>query len=144
MSIQVSIDIQRHLETVFAVASDVTNLPRYDKTIREAKKITEGHIGIGTTYHLIARPFGVRMVVVLVFTEYEPKSHFAFRVISEPFPVETHYTFSNLGNGTRVSGKREPQPHGFWKRLTPWLTSPARKKFETELNGLKTYLEAQS
>lgn len=144
MGITAGVDIQCPLETVFAFASDVSNLPLYDQGIHEAKKMTEGLLGVGTIYQLIARPFGIRMVVVLEFTAYEPNIQFAFKVISEPFPVETHYTFTNLGHGTQVRGVREPQPGGFWKWMTPLITSPARKKFETELNRLKAYLEAHS
>ena len=144
MGITAGVDIQRPLETVFAFASDVSNLPLYDKNIHEAKKLIEGSIGVGTTYQLIARPFGIRMVVVLELTGHEPHTHFAFKVISGPFPVETHYTFTSLGHGTQVSGAREPQPGGFWKWMTPLITSPARKKLETELNSLKAYLEAHS
>lgn len=144
MGVKISIDLQRPVEEVFDFAANAANLPLYDKNIREVKKITEGPIGVGTTFHLIASQFGFHTIVVQEFTVYEPSHHFAFLVNSGPFPVETHYTLESHANGTRVSGEREPQPRGIWKWLIPLISIPARQKFAAELNSLKNYLEANS
>jgi hypothetical protein len=129
------------VEEVFAFASNIANFPLYDKGVREVKKTTEGPIGVGTKYHF---QFGIRMGVFQVFTAHEPNGHFAFRVNSGLFPVETHYTFASLGNGTQLCGGREPQPRGIWIWLIPLISIPARQKFEAELNSLKNYLETHS
>lgn len=144
MGVKICIDIQRPVEEVFAFASNVANLPLYDKGIREVKKITESPIDAGTTFHLIASQFGIRMIVVLVVTAYEPSHHFVFRVNSGPFPVETHYSLVSHGSSTQMSGEREPQTRGIWKWLIPLISIPARQKFEAELNSLKNYLETHS
>lgn len=144
MGVKICIDIQRPVEEVFAFASNVANLPLYEKGIREVKKITEGPIGDGTTFHLITNQIGIRMTGVLVLIAYEPSHHFAFRVNSGPFPVETRYTLASLKSGTQVIGEREPQTRGIWKWLIPLISIPARQKFEAELNSLKNYLEIRS
>jgi ligand-binding SRPBCC domain-containing protein len=141
MEIDLCFDIQRPIEDVFAFALDVTNLPLYEKSILEVKKISNGPIGMGTTFHLVARQLGVRMKVVLVFTSNEPYRQFSYQVDSGPFPVETHYSFENHENGTHLTGRRVPKARGVWKLLLPLAKIPARRKFFTELNGLKDYLE---
>jgi len=142
--LEICIEIQRPVEEVFAFASNVANLPLYDKGIRDVKKITEGPIDAGTTFHLIASQFGIRMIVVLVFTAYEPSHHFVFRVNSGPFPVETHYSLVSHGSGTQMRCERELQPSGIWRWLIPLMSIPAGKKFERELNSLKKYVEQDS
>jgi hypothetical protein len=141
MEISLSLDIQRPSGDVFAFASDVTNLPLYDKGILEVTKISNGSIGTGATFHLLARQLGLRMKVVLVFTSNEPNRQFSYQVISGPFPVETHMSFVNHENGTRLTGKRVPKPRGLWKLLLPLARMPARQKFYTELHSMKDYLE---
>jgi ligand-binding SRPBCC domain-containing protein len=136
MAVRIQIDIQRPTRDVFAFASDVANLPFYDKGILEVKKITDGPIGAGTTFNLLTRQLGILLTVVLVFTAYEPNRQFSYKVISGPFPVETHYNLTGLNSGTRVSVEREPQARDLWKWLIPLVTIPARQKLYVELNGL--------
>ena len=84
----------------------------------------------------------MQMTVDLEITGYKPTQYFSFRVNSGPFPVEIHYTSASRGNTTEVIGRREPQPNGIWKVLTPIFSIPARRKFEGELHNLKGYLES--
>ena len=142
MGVKNCVEIQRPVEGVFFFASNATNLPLYDKSIREVKKIADGPIDIGTKFNLIASQFGMRLDVVQTITAFEPSHHFAYRVDTGPFPIETHFTLESLANGTLLCGEREPQPGGFWKLLVPLISIPARKKFEAELNELKDYLDA--
>jgi hypothetical protein len=141
MEISISLDIQRPIEDAFAFASDVTNLPLYEKSILEVTKISNGSSGSGTKFQLLARQLGLRMKVVLVFTSNEPNRQFSYQVISGPFPVETHISFANHENGTRLTGKRVPKPRGLWKLLLPLAAMPARQKFYSELYSMKDYLE---
>jgi hypothetical protein len=92
MAICVRIDLHQSIDKVFPFVSNLENLPLYDKRILEVKKITEGSLAPGTTYHLLTRQFSIRMAAKLEFTKYDPTSYwFAYRVISGPFPVETGY-----------------------------------------------------
>jgi hypothetical protein len=142
VGVKISIDIQRPVEDVFAFASNSSNLPLYDEYITEVEKISEGPIGMGTKFHLNSNQFGLRSIVVQEFIVYKPSRYFAFRIDSGPFPVETHYALESHANGTLVIGEREPQPQGIWNWLIPLISIPAKKKFETELNNLKYYLES--
>jgi ligand-binding SRPBCC domain-containing protein len=141
MSVDIRVDIQQPIEVVFSFASDPANLPLYEKSIWEVKKMTEGPIRAGTTYQLSAHQLGLRMLAALVITVYEPNQHVSFEVTAGPFPVVTHYRLTALDGGTRVTGERIPHPRGLWKKMVPILAFPARRKFYTELNGLKDYLE---
>jgi hypothetical protein len=145
MAICVRIDLHQSIDQVFPFVSNLENLPLYDERILEVKKITEGSLAPGTTYHLLTRQFGLCMAAKLVFTDHDPANHrFAYRVISGPFPVETQYSLLSWENGTQLTVTREPQTHGIWKWLMPLIKLPARKKILTELSCLKTYLETHS
>lgn len=129
---------------MFAFASDPRNLPLYEKGILSAKMVTEGQVEAGTTFQLVARQLGMRMIATMIITTYEPDQYFSWKVISGPFPVETHYALHGLEEGTSIRAVREPQPRGMWTWLIPLVTSPARKKLLAELQGLKDYLETDS
>ena len=142
MGVKICVDIQRPVEDVFAFASNSSNLPLYDKYILEAKKVTDGPLGVGTIFHLNTNQFGLRMIIIQEFIVYEPSRYFAFRVDSRKFPVESHYVLESHANSTLVTGEREPEPRGIWKLLIPLVSITAKKKFETEIYNLKHYLES--
>jgi hypothetical protein len=97
---------------------------------------------VGADFQVVTRQLGLKMVAMLEITAYEPASYrFAYRVSSGPFPVVSRFTLEHIEPGTRLTAEREPQPGGFWKWVTPLLTTPARKKLEIEINALKNFLE---
>ena len=144
MIIEHKVEILRPLEDVFSIASNPGNLSHYDSSIVEVERATLGEIGVGMRYQLVAVQFGKRMNVDLEITAYEPNQNFAFRINSGPFPVETHYAFLSQDNTTIIIGRREPQPNGIWIVLVPLMSVPARRKFASELNKLKIYMEAST
>ena len=42
--------IARPIEDVFAFLSDLENVPKWNYSIVETRKVSEGPIGVGTTY----------------------------------------------------------------------------------------------
>lgn len=144
MDIRVVKEIHRPIKDVFRLISDVMKLPTYDKAIRDVKQITPDSIGVGSIFHLIGVQIGFRMVAELEITTYEPNQRFGFRVNSKPFPVMTDYMLTFKDGATQISGVREPKASGFWNWLMPVISIPARFKFETELERLKSYLEGHS
>lgn len=142
MNIRIQITIQKPIEMVFPIASDVTNLPLYDRSIRSVEKDTPGDIEAGTKFCLVASQFGMRVNVVLVYTAYSPGDYrLSYRVLSGPFPVETRYWLQVFNGAIQLTGEREPQGNGLWKAFLPLLSVPARQKFTGELTSLKHYLE---
>jgi polyketide cyclase/dehydrase/lipid transport protein len=45
--------IARPIEDVFAFLSDLENIPKWNYAIVETRKISEGPVGVGTTYHQV-------------------------------------------------------------------------------------------
>ena len=53
MAVQMSVQINRPVEEVFTFLSNFENNPRWQSTSVEARKISEGAVGVGTTYQAI-------------------------------------------------------------------------------------------
>ena len=117
MGIEYEVRILRPVEAMFTIASNPSNLPRYDTNIIEVKPINQEEIGVGMEYQVVAFQFGRRMTVDLEIIAYESNNEYAFRVNSGTFPVETQYKFVSQGHSTKIIGERKPQPGGIWKVL---------------------------
>jgi hypothetical protein len=126
------------------IASDVTNLPHYEKGILVVKKITSGPIGVGTSFQLLVHQLGIRMRVKLLITAWEPNRCFSYRVNSGSFPIEIHYKLRSQDGAACLLAERQPHSSGLWKWLIPLLSIPPRRKLTAELNGLKHFLETHS
>ena len=47
--------VERPIHETFAFVSDLRNAPKWDPTVREAVKLSEGEIGLGTSFRLTSR-----------------------------------------------------------------------------------------
>ena len=61
IKIETSIVINRSIEEVFAFVTDVEKMPQRSAELLEAKKTSEGPVGVGTTFSAVAKFLGRRM-----------------------------------------------------------------------------------
>jgi Polyketide cyclase / dehydrase and lipid transport len=59
--IETSLVINRPIEEVFAYITDQANQPTRQSRLLEAEKTSEGPIGVGTTWRLVAKFLGQRI-----------------------------------------------------------------------------------
>jgi uncharacterized membrane protein len=141
LKIETTTVINRPVEEVFAVLSNVENNPKWSSAFLEVKKTSQGPIGVGTTWRGVGKFLGKRTEVELEATEHEPNRKLAHKSTS-PFPVNQQMTFENVNGGTRVSVRFEAEPGGFFKLAEPLLASMIKRNIEGELANLKDLMEA--
>lgn len=140
--IEHSVVINRPIEEVFAFVTDIDKMSQWALELREAKKTSEGPVGVGTTFSGVVQLLGRRMENNHEVTEYEPNRKYSFKTTSGPVPMEAESTFESVAGGTRVTILAEAEPGGFFKLAEPIFARTAQRQYETNLATLKDLLEA--
>jgi mannose-6-phosphate isomerase-like protein (cupin superfamily)/uncharacterized protein YndB with AHSA1/START domain len=144
MRIERSVKIRRPPEEVFAFVADLRNDPRWVWTLTEARKTSEGPLGVGTTFLTVARFLGRRIEAPEEVTGYEPNR----RLDTEGGWGPLRYTCSRIVEGVagdaRVTVKFEVRLGGFLGVAGPIFAPFARRQLETGLGSLKDVLEGRS
>ncbi len=142
--IEITLDINRPVEDVFAFVSNSENLPRWRATALEVKKTFEGPPGVGGVFKGRYAFLGRQFEGDLVITAHEPNRTYAAKLAAGPFPLETRYTLEPSEGGTRLNFVAEGEPGGFFKLAEPLVVSLAKRSYEADLHNLKEMLEART
>jgi len=143
IKIEHSIVINRPIEEVFAVVTNLENNPKWGSGLLEAVKTSDGPIGVGTTWRLVRKVLGQRLEAESEVIEYELNRNYVQRSKS-PFPVEVRQTYEAVEGGTRISITLEAEPGGFFKLAEPLLKSTAKRDIDAEFSNLKDLMEAHA
>lgn len=144
MGVDLSVEtiIHRPRPIVAAFAMDPTNDPAWIGGIQEAKKVTEGPVGIGTRVERIARFLGRDMLYTLEITEYEPDSRLLMKSSAGPFPMVVAYEFEDVDSDTRARVRVQGDPQGFYRIGGPLLALAVKRNISKDLARLKKILES--
>ena len=136
-----SIVIDRPTEEVFAYVADVTNDPAWHTDIREARKTTEGPIGIGTIWHARFKPsMGISEGGMEVVT-FEPNRALAMKGDVGPMHPTLTYRFEPAGGGTKFTRRVQISVSGWMKIMQPVMGMMIPKQNKGFLANLKRVLE---
>ena len=138
---EVSVQIDRPIEEVFAFLADPTKLPEWNAIVEESRP-AETPIRVGTKIQQRAKFLGRRIDSTAEVVEYELNKRFATRA-DKPFPVMISNRFEAAGGGTKVVANFEGEPGGFFKFGETILTRIAQKQFQAQIDTAKEILEAQ-
>jgi len=141
---ELSTVIKRPIDEVFAVLDNLENDLKWRSEWVDAKKTTEGPIGIGTRYSLFARAFGRQMETVYETIEYEPSRSTAWKTMSGPLPLTFRRIFERVEDGTRVTIRYETDMRGFLKLVMSLLAGSVKQQHEGDLRKVKELLEARA
>jgi uncharacterized membrane protein len=140
--INLSIVINRPVEQVFAFMSNFENNLKWQSTLVEVNKTSEGSMGVGTTYQAVTTILGRRINTEQEITEYEPNKRIARKTKSGPFPFEVIVEFERTEGGTRVNAAMDGEPRGFFKLADSLLERAIKRQFDSDLANLKDMMEA--
>jgi carbon monoxide dehydrogenase subunit G len=138
--VKVSIVINRPLEEVFVFLSNLENNLNWRSGMIKAEKISEGPIGVGTTYRMINNLFGREVEGEAVVTEYELNQKYA-TVNKSGLPIKTRRTFKSVEGGTRVTFTVETELGGFFKLVEPLVASIGKRRLAADAATVKKLIE---
>ncbi len=141
--VKVSIVINRPLEEVFAFLSNLENNLKWRSGMIKAEKISDGPIGVGTTYRLINSLFGQQVEGEAVVTEYELNRKYA-TMNKSGLPIKTQRMFEPVEGGTRVTFSVETELDGFFKLVEPLMASIGKRRLEADAVTVKKLIEARA
>ncbi len=142
---ETSVTINRPIEEVFDFVTTIENNPQWQSSTLEAKRTSEGPIGVGTTSLVELKFLGRRIEAAMEITEYEPNKKVSFKTTSGPTPATGSNTFEALSEGeTKVTFLLEADVGGFFKLAEPLVARASKRDSEANAATLKDILEAQA
>lgn len=132
--------IARSIEDVFGFLSDLENIPKWNYAIVETRKVSEGPVGVGTTYHQV-RSVPSRSEERLEITTYSPPRQLEIRGQLGPFASRLFYVLAVTPDGTRLTNTVEVELRGPGRLLGRVAVPRVREAVAANLRKLKELLE---
>jgi uncharacterized membrane protein len=138
---EVSIQLNRPVEQVFAFLADTRNLPTWQSNLIEIEQLSEGPLRVGTQVREVRR-MGQRpsenRAEVQVF---EPNKRFALKTTTQP-QVTVSYLLDAENGGTRLQYRFAMLTSGLMRLLEPLIAGAIKKQSDQDFEKLKRILEA--
>ena len=132
MRAELTIEIARTPEDVFAYLTDVSNLSAWQAGVKSAT-LRDGRIE--ETRSLLGREFDTTLEIV----EQEPPRLFTLRALDGPVPFTVRHELEPAESGTRLTVAAEGDVPGFAAGL---LAKGAERQFRKDFERLKQILES--
>lgn len=133
--------IDRPVAEVAAYAGDPTNAPEWYVNIRSVVWQTPPPVAVGSRMDFVAHFLGKRMAYTYEVVELVPGERLVMRTAQGPFPMETTYTWTPEGSGTRMTLANRGEPSGFAAVTGPLVERAMRRATTKDLARLKAILE---
>jgi len=144
VDVQTDIVIHRPRHAVADYASNPDNASTWYRNIHESHRLTPGPMGRGSKVAFIARFLGRELSYTYEFVEYVPGEKLVMRTAQGPFPMQTTYTWTDAGGGTRMTLGNTGSPSGFSKLAGLFMAPMIRRATREDLQKLKSILEAST
>ncbi|MGH8958236.1 MAG: SRPBCC family protein, partial [Acidimicrobiia bacterium] len=116
-----SVTIDRPVEEVFAYVTDTSNDPAWHTDILEARKTSEGPIGVGTTWHARFKPSMGISEGDMDVVAFEPNRMEVQRGVIGPMQPTLTYLFEPANGGTRFTRHVQIKVSGFMRLMEPLM-----------------------
>jgi uncharacterized protein YndB with AHSA1/START domain len=132
--------IRRPTAEVFGFLADFENIPKWNDAIVETHKLSQGPVGVGTSYRQI-RSVPSRGEERFEVTAYDPPRQLEIQGQLGPFPSRLAYDLDAIPEGTRVTNTVELQLRGPGRLLGRVAVPRVRDAVAANLQKLKELLE---
>jgi hypothetical protein len=132
--------IERPLEDVFDFVANQENEPLYNPQMRDARKVTDGPIGVGTSFHAEMR--GVPMTIRV--TGFDRPNQIQEQVEMASMDLTGGLRFEPFYGGTRMRWRWDLRPRGFLRFMGPMVESMGRRQERRIWSSLKRLLEGDT
>jgi hypothetical protein len=135
--------INRPLDEVAAFSGDPSNAPEWYVKIKSVAWRTPATVQVGSKIAFVARFFGRTLSYTYEIVDFVPEERLVMRTAHGPFPMETTYTWSAVGDATtRMALRNRGEPAGFSKIVAPFMRLAMRRANRKDLTKLRTILES--
>ena len=144
VDVQVETVIHRPREVVAAYAADPTNAPEWYAKIKAVQWRTSPPLRVGSRMEFLATFMGRRIAYIYEVADLVPGERLVMQASDGPMAMETTYTWTDEGDGTRMRLRNRGGPSGFATITAPIMAAAVRRATTKDLARLKEILEAQA
>jgi len=128
-------------EGVAAFAADPSNVSYWYKNI-SVEWLTPKPVQVGSKVAFVARFLGRTLRYTYEIVEFVAGERLVMRTAEGPFPMETTYTWTPVGDHrTHMTLRNRGDPAGFSKLMAPFMAPAMRRANRNDLTKLATILE---
>lgn len=144
VDVQTEIEIACPREEVAAYAGDIGNTTSWYENIKAVEWQTPPPLTVGSRIAFVAEFLGRRLAYTYEIRELVPGERLVMSTAQGPFPMETTYTWADVGPGaTRMRLRNRGEPAGFKRIAAPMMARAMRRANRKDLERLKQILEAE-
>lgn len=135
--------IDRPVGVVAAFAGDPFNAPDWYADIKPVDWQTAPPVAIGSRVDFVAQFLGRRLAYTYEVVELELDHLLVMRTVDGPFPMQTIYTWREVGErSTRMTQRNQGKSSGFARATAPMMELAVRRATTKDLMRLKVLLES--
>ena len=137
-----SIMIDRPQQEVFEFVMNLENDSKWQGTIVSVKQISDGPIGVGSTFRYETKFLGRKSETEIQLTSYDPPNGASVKAVNGPVPFENTYKFESRGDRTQMTFSGQAEIGGFFKMAEGLVGKQLEKQMDSDGAALKKLLEA--
>jgi uncharacterized protein YndB with AHSA1/START domain len=129
--------IDRQIEDVFDAVVHCGEFAAWNPTITSSRQLTPDPIGEGARFEWKLRGFGT---VEQELQEFEPNRRVRIVPHHRSLAGGHRFTFTDLGDRTRVDHELEMIPKGLFKVFSPLMSSMGKRNLDATASALNAFL----
>ena len=133
--------IERPPDIVASFAGNPDHAAQWYENIKAVAWKSPPPMQVGSLVAFVAHFLGRKLEYTYEIREWLPGEKLVMATADGPFPMETTYTWTAEGSGTRMTLRNRGEPTGFSKLAAPLMTLAMRRANEGDLRKLKEILE---
>jgi len=139
--VEASVMIDRSSAEVWKFMTDLSNFPKWNPDVLEARQTSEAPLGVGTTLFVRSPRTALNARVI----EYEKNRKFSFESTSGPIQgTTTTFGMETIEGKTRLTRVIDLRLIGFYKLIGPIAARRARRKVSAQLGNIRRLLESEA
>ena len=136
-----ALEVARPLDEVFAFIGDFANTQEWDPGIADARKVTDGPIGVGTRYAVDAVFNGRKLPMTYEVTVWDPPSRVVLEGEGSTVTAVDDIRFEATPTGTRIRYSADLRLKGLMKLVEPFLGKRFDQTGKDAMAGMRRALE---
>lgn len=140
ISLRETIEVGGAPQEAFAYVADFANTQEWDPGVREAEKLTDGSVDVGTEYRVVAEFRGREIPMRYRVVRFEPPGRVVLEGEGRTVSAVDDIRFEPTGRGTRIVYAADLEMKGLLRLLEPFLRGAFVTMGRRALDGLARQL----